>query len=60
MTGAGSCELLTLRAAEGTVVRRRTLALGGHAYTPTSLSAGPDGDLVIGTVEGRLMRTRAD
>lgn len=54
----GARELLTLRAAEGTVVRRRTLALGGHVYTPTCLSAGPDGDLVIGTVEGRLIKTR--
>ncbi|WP_327575756.1 hypothetical protein [Streptomyces sp. NBC_00145] len=60
VTGAEACELLTLRAAEGTVVRRRTLALGGHIYTPTCLSAGPDGELVIGTVEGRLIRTRAD
>ncbi|MGW0903267.1 hypothetical protein [Streptomyces sp. NPDC002853] len=57
VTGAGACELLTLRAADGTVVRRRTLTLGGHDYTPTCLSAGPDGDLVIGTVEGRLIRT---
>ncbi|MEW1928603.1 hypothetical protein [Streptomyces sp. NPDC088360] len=60
VTRAGSCELLTLRAADGTGVRRRTLTLGGHVYTPMSLSAGPDGDLVIGTVEGRLIRTRAD
>ncbi|MEU6678904.1 hypothetical protein [Streptomyces sp. NPDC046925] len=59
VTGAGSCELLTLRAAEGTVVRRGTLAIGGHVYTPTGLSAAPDGDLVIGTVEGRLIRMRA-
>ncbi|WP_406500588.1 hypothetical protein OHA04_03485 [Streptomyces sp. NBC_01590] len=58
--GAGACELITLRAAEGTVVQRRTLTLGGHVYTPTCLSAGPDGDLVIGTAEGRLIRTRAD
>ncbi|WP_330278831.1 hypothetical protein OHB53_05585 [Streptomyces sp. NBC_00056] len=60
VTGAGACELLTLRAEEGTVVRRRALTLSGHLYTPTCLSAGPDGDLVIGTVEGRLIRTRAD
>lgn len=53
--GAGACELLTLRAAEGTVMRRKTLTLGGHVYTPTCLSAGPDGDLAIGTVEGRLI-----
>ncbi|MFH8484713.1 hypothetical protein [Streptomyces longisporoflavus] len=58
VTGAGSCELLTLRAAEGTVVRRGTLTLGGHVYIPTCLSAGPDGELVIGTVEGRLITTR--
>ncbi|MFG2652556.1 hypothetical protein [Streptomyces sp. NPDC048436] len=63
VTGAGAgraCELLTLRAVDGTVVRRRRLVLGGHVYTPTCLSVGPDGDLVIGTVEGRLIRTRAD
>lgn len=60
VTGAGSCELLTLRAAKGTLVRRGTLTLDGHVYIPTCLSAGPDGDLVIGTVEGRLIRTRAD
>lgn len=54
----GARELLTLRAADGTVVRRRTLSHGGHVYTPTCLSAGPDGDLVIGTAEGRLIRTR--
>ncbi|GGV24539.1 hypothetical protein GCM10010277_04900 [Streptomyces longisporoflavus] len=57
VTGAGSCELLTLRAVEGTVVRRGTLTLGGHVYTPTCLSAAPDGELVIGTVEGRLITT---
>lgn len=55
--GAGACELLTLHAADGTVVRRRTLIRGGHVYTPSCLSAGPDGVLVIGTVEGRLIRT---
>ncbi|MGW6318077.1 hypothetical protein [Streptomyces sp. NPDC055099] len=54
----GACELLALRAADGTVVQRRTLTRGGHVYTPTCLSAGPDGDLAIGTVEGRLIRTR--
>ncbi|MFD7812763.1 hypothetical protein ACFV6E_07410 [Streptomyces sp. NPDC059785] len=56
--GDGTGELLTLRAAEGTVVRRRTLPLGGHHYAPTCLSVAADGDLVIGTVEGRLIRTR--
>ncbi|MEV6756858.1 hypothetical protein [Streptomyces sp. NPDC051214] len=55
--GAGACELLTLRAADGTVVRRGTLTHDGHVYTPTCLSAGPEGVLVIGTVEGRLIRT---
>ncbi|GAA2334234.1 hypothetical protein OKJ48_23300 [Streptomyces kunmingensis] len=55
----GARELLTLQADAGTVVRRSPLALGGHVYTPTCLSVGPDGDLVIGTVEGRLIRTRA-
>ncbi|MGW6061775.1 hypothetical protein [Streptomyces sp. NPDC055189] len=59
VTAAGSCELLTLHAANGTVVGRTPLTLGGHTYTPTCLSAGPDGDLVIGTVEGRLIRMRA-
>lgn len=53
----GTCELLTLRAAEGTVVRRSKLSLNGHVYTPTCLSAGPSGDLVIGTAEGRLIST---
>ncbi|MFJ9036822.1 hypothetical protein ACIRF8_09585 [Streptomyces sp. NPDC102406] len=56
----GARELLTLEAVGGTVVRRRPLAVGGHVYTPTCLSAGPDGDLVIGTAEGRLIRTRTD
>ncbi|MGW7066794.1 hypothetical protein ACWGII_15145 [Streptomyces sp. NPDC054855] len=57
VTAAGACELLTLRAADGTAVGRRALTHGGHLYTPTCLSAGPDGDLVIGTAEGRLIRT---
>ncbi|MGW5731852.1 MULTISPECIES: hypothetical protein [Streptomyces] len=60
VTGAGACELLTLRATEGTEVRRRPLTLGGHTYTPTSLSTGPNGDLVIGTAEGRLISMQSD
>ncbi|WP_394437136.1 hypothetical protein [Streptomyces sp. SGAir0957] len=56
----GARELLTLRAVAGTVAERRPLALGGHVYTPTCLSAGPDGDLVIGTAEGRLIRTHPE
>lgn len=54
VTAAG--ELLTLDAADGTVTRRAPLALHGHTYRATCLAAGPDGELVIGTTEGRLLR----
>ncbi|MFF9816557.1 hypothetical protein [Streptomyces sp. NPDC014006] len=51
----GERELLTLRATDGTVVRRTPLTLDGHTYTPTCLTAAEDGRVVIGTVEGRLL-----
>ena len=55
--GAG---LLEIKEWDGTVLRRQPLTLGGHVYTPTCLSAGPDGELVIGTAEGRMIRTRVE
>ncbi|MFE1949470.1 hypothetical protein ACFW9D_03265 [Streptomyces sp. NPDC059524] len=59
VTAGPACELLTLRGTDGAVLRRQPLALGAHVYTPTCLSAGPDGELLIGTAEGRIVRARA-
>ncbi|MEW2034949.1 hypothetical protein AB0901_31170 [Streptomyces roseifaciens] len=51
----GAKELLTLRPADGEVVRRRPTAVSGHDFTPRSLSAAPGGDVFIGTAEGRIL-----
>jgi hypothetical protein len=48
-------ELLALRAADGTIVRRTPVATGTHTFTPTCLTTTPNGELLIGTVEGRIL-----
>ncbi|MEH6373151.1 hypothetical protein V7793_02110 [Streptomyces sp. KLMMK] len=51
----GAKELLTLRPADGEVVRRRPTAVRAHDFTPMSLSVTPGGGVVIGTAEGRIL-----
>ncbi|QLE70566.1 hypothetical protein FGW37_02155 [Streptomyces rectiverticillatus] len=48
-------ELLTLRPADGAVIRRRPTAVGAHDFTPRSLSVAPGGEVFIGTAEGRIL-----
>ncbi|MEU5426070.1 PQQ-binding-like beta-propeller repeat protein [Streptomyces olivoreticuli] len=48
-------ELLTLRAEDGKVMHRQPTAIGAYAFAPSSLSAAPGGELLIGTAEGRIL-----
>ncbi|WP_406330872.1 hypothetical protein [Streptomyces sp. NBC_00203] len=59
----GGQELLTLRADDGKVIHRGTTTdedtYGPYAFTPCSLTVAPNGDLLIGTAEGRILVRRS-
>ncbi|MFC4469233.1 hypothetical protein ACFPH6_32750 [Streptomyces xiangluensis] len=48
-------ELLTLRALDGTEIRRRPTRSDTHVFRPTSVTAAPNGDVLVGTYEGRIL-----
>jgi hypothetical protein len=48
--------LLLLSAMDGVELARTKLSLRGHDVVPLSASLGPDGDVVIGTLDGRIVR----
>ncbi|MEV4441220.1 PQQ-binding-like beta-propeller repeat protein [Streptomyces sp. NPDC049577] len=53
-------ELVTLRAEDGEEAGRVPTAAGSHVFTPLSLRIAPgDGELLIGTAEGRVLAMRA-
>ncbi|MEU7135012.1 hypothetical protein [Streptomyces sp. NPDC046261] len=51
----GERELLTLRQEDGEVLRRRPTAVGPHVFLPRCMSVAPNGEVLIGTAEGRIV-----
>ncbi|MBB5939605.1 outer membrane protein assembly factor BamB family protein [Streptomyces zagrosensis] len=51
-------ELLTVDATTGALIDRTPLTTRGHTFTPLSLVTTATGDVVIGTLEGRLLILR--
>lgn len=48
-------ELITLNAQDGTVIQRKHIVFGHAAYTPLCVTVAPNGDVLVGTAEGRIL-----